>query len=573
MTDHAGVVAVIAFLGGFSAATAMVIVDSVAVAIMISNHLVMPIVLRRRAFAGVDLGGFVIGVRRVSIVFVILLAYAYYRASGEAALASIGLLSFAAIAQIAPAFLGGLIWSRGTALGASVGLVVGFVTWAYTLLLPSLVWDGVFWSDVVVTGPFGIAALKPTSLFGVDLPQLTHGVVWSLTLNVLTYIGFSLWRPVTAMERIQANVFVGESDVSVAPSFRLFRPSVTVDELRATVARYLGDERTTRSFEGFAHSRGQTLDTRAEADVHLLRYAEHLLASAIGTASSRLGSLAVAAPTRGVDQGRASGSSTTRRLRSSTAAISSSTRSITPSRGSRCSIATSGCWPGTRPSSISTSCRQTSFASASGMDSIIHFNAGRGSYGTGNVEELVASRIHSFLHDLEPVRLRLHPSGKVIEIRSNQLPDGGLVTTYTDVTDTVAAEEESRRANETLEQRVRERTEQLTRLNEALTSAKAEADEANISKTRFLAAASHDILQPLNAARLYASSLVERDKDAGDATARREHRRLARRGRGNPHGIAGYLAPRHRRHETAMVEFPHRRIVPPVAAGIRSDRP
>ncbi|MCB5175585.1 MULTISPECIES: NahK/ErcS family hybrid sensor histidine kinase/response regulator [Microvirga] len=517
LVDNAGVIAVIAFLGGFSAATAMVIIDSVAVAIMISNHLVMPIVLRRRAFAGGDLGGFVIGIRRVSIVVVILLAYAYYRVSGEAALAAIGLLSFAAIAQVAPAFLGGLIWSRGTALGASVGLVVGFLTWAYTLLLPSLIWDGVFWSDVVVTGPFGITALKPTSLFGVDLPQLTHGVVWSLTLNILAYIGFSLWRPTTAMEQLQANVFVGETPVSVAPNFRLFRASVTVDELRATVARYLGEERTTRSFEGFAHSRGQHLEARAEADIHLLRYAEHLLASAIGTASSRL-ALSLLLRRRTVSTKAA-----LKLLDDASAAIQQSRDLLQHA----INYAKQGI------TVLDRDLRLLAWNQAFvdlydlppnlvrvgvGMDNIVAFNAERGSYGPGDLDELIAARIHSFQHDLEPVRLRLYPSGKVIEIRSNPLPDGGIVTTYTDVTETVLAEEESRRANETLEQRVRERTEELTRLNEALTSAKAEADEANISKTRFLAAASHDILQPLNAARLYVTSLVERDREAGDVT-------------------------------------------------------
>ena len=152
-----------------------------------------------------------------------------------------------------------------------------------------------------------------------------------------------------------------------------------------------------------------------------------------------------------------------------------------------------------------------------GLEEIIRSNAERGSYGPGPLDEVIATRLHSFVHDLEPVRLKIYSSGKVIEIRSNPLPDGGFVTTYTDVTETVAAEEESKRANETLEQRVRERTEELTRLNAALSTAKAEADDANLSKTRFLAAASHDILQPLNAARLYATSLVERDRDAGDA--------------------------------------------------------
>jgi hypothetical protein len=319
-------------------------------AIMISNHLVMPIVLRRRMHAHsgqrpqrADLSGFVLGVRRVAILVVLLFGYAYYRAAGDAALAAIGLLSFAAIAQIAPAFIGGLIWSRGTALGASAGLIVGFFTWAYTLLLPSLVWEGVIWSDVVISGPFGMSALKPTALFGTELPQLTHGVIWSLVLNLLAYVGFSLWRPATALERLQANAFVGEPDLSIAPSFRLFRASVTVDELKATVARYLGHERTNSSFQSFLRSRGQVLDGRREADIHLLRYSEHLLASAIGAATCRAR--------------RPFSFSTTPPLPSSTAGTCCSTRSTTPGRASRSSTGTCTFLPGTKPLSTCTSCR------------------------------------------------------------------------------------------------------------------------------------------------------------------------------------------------------------------------
>jgi Na+/proline symporter/signal transduction histidine kinase len=526
LRDGAGAIALAAFLGGLSAATAMVIVESVALAIMISNHLVLPVVLRRRRFSGApgeevgrrptDLGRFVLGVRRVAILVVLLLGYAYFRGSGDAALAAIGLLSFAAIAQIAPAFFGGLFWSRGTARGASAGLLTGFLVWAYTLLLPSIAWESGIAADLIAAGPFGAEFLKPTALFGADMPQLMHGVAWSLGLNIAAYVGFSLARPVTALERLQATAFVGDDHGPIAPSFRLFRASVSVNDLRATVARYLGEERTNRSFDGFLRSRGLSLEGGAEADIHLLRYAEHLLASAIGAASSRL-ALSLLLRRRNVSTKAA-----LKLLDDASAAIQYSRDLLQHALDH----ARQGITVLDRELHLLAWNRAfidlyelppELVRVGTGLDEIIRFNAERGSYGPGPTDELIAQRLHSFIHDTEPQRLRLYPAGRVIEIRSNQLPDGGFVTTYTDVTDTVAVEEARERANELLEQRVRERTEELTRLNEALTRAKAEADEANVSKTRFLAAASHDILQPLNAARLYATSLVERAREGGEA--------------------------------------------------------
>jgi signal transduction histidine kinase len=503
----------------------MVIVESVAVALMISNHLVMPLLLRR-GFASKgdggagappsDLGRFVLIVRRIAIVVILLFAYAYYRAAGDAALAAIGLLSFAAIAQIAPAFVGGLFWSRGTARGATAGLVVGFTVWGYTLLLPSLTWDHLVWAEFLAGGPFGLGFLKPTSLFGVELPQLTHGVIWSLALNALAFVAFSLTRPANNLERIQANAFVGDDEAAIAPSFRLFRASVSVEDLRATVARYLGEERTARSFESFASSRGLALSPKAEADIHLLRYAEHLLASAIGASSSRL-ALSLLLSRRNVSTKAA-----LRLLDDASAAIQYSRdllqhaldharqgitvldRELHLLAWNRAFIDLYELPPELVRVGV-------------GLDEIIRFNAERGLYGPGPAADLAAARIESFMHDREPVRIRLRPAGRAIEVRTNTLPGGGYVTTYTDVTEIVAEEEARERANEELERRVRERTEELTLLNAALTRAKAEADEANVSKTRFLAAASHDILQPLNAARLYATSLVERDRATGDA--------------------------------------------------------
>ena len=517
LSDNASLIALFALLGGLSAATAMVIVECVALSIMVSNDLAMPLLLRAQARGTIaslrDTGVVVLAIRRVAIVVMLALGYLYFRSSSEAALASIGLLSFAAIAQIAPAFLGGLFWSRATARGAMAGLIFGTLIWAYTLLLPSLAPASSVIATFVAQGPFGMDWLRPTALLDIGLPPLVHGVLLSLSVNILAFVGFSFMRQPSAIERLQADVFVGPSGPPISETFRLWRTAATAGELEATVARYLGAEQARQAFARFFETRGAPVSPTTEADVHLLRFAEHQLASAIGAASSRLvlslllrrRNVSRQAALKLIDDASAALQYNRDLLQH---ALDFARQGITVFDKDMRLI----CW--NREFRELFAFPGQELTAGMGLEEILRFNAQRGIYGPGQVEDQIALRIRSLINDSEPVRLRLFPSDNVLEIRSARMPDGGLVTTYTDVTETVEAEEVLAATNETLEQRVRERTEELVRLNAELARAKSEADDANLSKTRFLAAASHDILQPLNAARLYATTLVERiDKD------------------------------------------------------------
>jgi Na+/proline symporter/signal transduction histidine kinase len=502
---------IVAFIGGLSAATAMVIVESVALSIMVSNDLVMPFVLQRRErlISGREnIGSLLLMVRRLAIFAILLLAYVYYRSAGEAQLASIGLLSFAAIAQLAPAFFGGLLWRRATAAGAIAGMTAGFLVWAYTLLLPTLSDIGVIGERILTDGPWGLSMLRPQHLFGLELPPLVHGVTWSLLVNVLCYAGFSLRRVPSPIERLQANTFVPSDFTPIAPSFRLWRSSVTVEELTTTVARYLGEERTTSAFESFAGAQRISLERKDEADFRLVRYAEHILASAIGGASSRL-VLSLLLRKRTVSTKAA-----LKLLDDANAAIQYNREILqTALDHVRQGIAVFDkelqliCWNRQFGEILDVPPSLTRVGVS--LADILRFNGKRGEVTADGVEEFVHKQIERYVSGSEPF-LERFAEGLVIEVRANRMPDGGIVTTFTDITPSVEAAEALERANETLERRVHERTEELTRLNAALERAKGEADAANISKTKFLAAASHDILQPLNAARLYVTSLIER---------------------------------------------------------------
>ena len=288
--------ALLAFVGGLSAATAMVIVESVALAIMISNDLVMPLLLRRRAGRAhdepkpSDMVGVLLLVRRVAIFLILLFAYLYYRIIGEVQLAQIGLLSFAAVAQVGPAFAAGLMWRRATAKGAIAGILAGSLFWAYTLMMPSLVEAGLVAHSVLVDGPFGIGLLKPTALLGLTAGPLAHGVAWSLGVNTLVLVIVSFLTRPSQIEAVQAEVFIARSPDTppLRPVFLRWRSAVTVGEVIGTVERYLGHDRAQAAFSTYARLSGSSLDPHREADAGTVRHAEHLLAAAVGAASSRL---------------------------------------------------------------------------------------------------------------------------------------------------------------------------------------------------------------------------------------------------------------------------------------------
>lgn len=282
--------ALIAFIGGLSAATSMVIVETVALSTMVCNDLVMPLLLRRLRLAGRrDLSGLLLGIRRAAIAGIVLLGYLYYRLIGESyTLVSIGLVSFAACAQFAPVILAGIYWKGATRRGAYWGLSSGFAIWAYTLLLPSFARSGWLPEGFVTDGPFGIELLKPYALFGLaGLDQYSHALVWSWLANAGGLVLGSLWDRPGALERVQASQFVDAFDVATDARL-LWRGSADVGELRALVARFLGPERAGAAFSDYAHSHGLDWSRHGRAEAGLVHFAEHLLAGAIGAASARV---------------------------------------------------------------------------------------------------------------------------------------------------------------------------------------------------------------------------------------------------------------------------------------------
>jgi len=346
--------------------------------------------------------------------------------------------------------------------------------------------------------------LRPHALFGLDASNYVNGLVWSLFANLSFFVVGSLSRSATPLERIQASIFTHENAPSMTAIGSL-QPNVTVDRLKATISKYIGGEQTDIAFNAFHKQENIALEDSDPADFKTVHFSEQLLSGIVGSPSARM-ILSLAMGPTGIAQRRAQ-----ILLDHATDALAQN-RHLLQTALDQMDQGISVFDPQYR-----LSCWNTQFRLILDLPkdlqrmgtpprSIVSCLFERGDLADCTDQAFV----EQFTSFATPWRIKLKKTGQTIEIRSNSMPDGGLVTTFTDVTSTVNADNLLRQTNGSLELRVHDRTAELTLANQQLAKAQQRAEEANIGKTRFLADAGHDILQPLNAARLYSSSLMER---------------------------------------------------------------
>jgi PAS domain S-box-containing protein len=504
---------VLVFLGGLSAATAMVVVASTALATMISNDIAAPLLWRQRLEAGAGLGRRVLWVRRAVIVTLALLAFAYYRStSGSTSLAAIGLLAFAAVAQFVPGILAALYWSGASRSGVFWGMLVGFIAWANLLFLPNLVAGGVLAASPIaavrVLGPLLPHALTDYSTLGSVGPR----AMMALALNVGVMLIVSALRGVTLQERFAARAFIAPK----RPAAGLHTITSKVGDLESVAARIIGPAAARQALLEYAAQTGASPPKPAEsADRGMLQHFERVLAGSIGASSARV-VLTHALKRKGLslDEVAELLDETSQELRFSRQLLQATMENVTQGISVVDAEMRIVAW-NRRYLEL--------FGYPDGLvyvgrpvGDIIRWNAERGELGPGEPEEHVEKRLSRMRAGTPYTFQRTRRSGKVYSIHGQPMSGGGYVSTYTDITEFKLAEQGLLEAKLGLEERVALRTKELSHALEAQRAAKLLAETANASKTRFVAAASHDLLQPLNAARLFASALESRAREHPD---------------------------------------------------------
>lgn len=487
---------VLVYVGGLAAATSMVIVATIVLSTMISTEVLNPLVLRFRLFnskQAAQLSGLLLNQRRFAIAVILLLAFAFERyIHHQNHLAAIGLLSFVLLAQFAPAIIGALYWRKATTKAAFISLIIGSSVWLYTLLLPT-VFPQASWLS---TGPLALSWLKPTALFGLSfLDNTSHGVFYSLLLNLVSYIGISLFTHRSVGEKLQAELFVNKSQSQ-------FERHLSKDDLYNLLQRFI-DKRAAQNFSQYC-SRNSDL-----SEEKLVEYTRLQLSGVLGSASTSMVMKAASSQQKMpledvvsiVDEASQMFEFNRELLQSGVENIE---QGISVVDADMRLVA----WNQRYIELLDYP--KNVVKAGMPIEQLLRVNIDSGVITGAEAEQLINKRLQHMRSGSNHHFQRVMPSGIVLEIRGQAMPGGGFVSTFSDITAHIEAEKALQQVNQTLEKRVADRTAELL-------TAKAEAEAANSSKTRFLAAASHDLMQPFNALTLFTSMLKK--KVQGDELA------------------------------------------------------
>ena len=283
--------ALLVYIGGFSAAASMVVVSVISLSIMVSNNLVMPLLLKTRS-AAIEgyalLSDRLLLIRRIVIIIILFLAYGFYKSvSSNFPLVSIGLISFTAILQLAPAVIGGIYWSRANKKGAVAGLIAGFFIWFVTLPLPTLAESGIISKDLVEHGYFSISWLRPYALFGLEnIDRISNACIWSMTFNLGLFVIVSILSTQDVDELAQGDIYVNIEKYSNAPELEVIHREASVQKLKQLLVRYLGSAKTRNLLKTYDGTLSVNNDDNASQE--FINYVEKILTGAFGSASSRL---------------------------------------------------------------------------------------------------------------------------------------------------------------------------------------------------------------------------------------------------------------------------------------------
>ncbi|MDG1753145.1 MAG: PAS-domain containing protein [Thalassotalea sp.] len=483
----------IAFLGAISAASSMVIISSIALSTMLSNEIVFPLLFRSNKTSNTEYSNFryrLLKIRKLLVLFVILLGYGVFLLASPDTLSSLGEVAFGAFAQLTPALVAAFYWRRASLTGVYGGILVGFMMWLMLNFLPQFG----FYEQ-----PFNDGIIPANSLSS----------LLSLAANIFVMWSLSKISRQTVQERVQASLFLEWQTPNLLSGGK--NRSLNYKELELLVSRFVGLSKASNSFAKFQRKNFKKELGATAYNQSLLQHTEKTLASVMGASSARL-VLSSALDGRDIeldDLALLVEDASNQRQQYSENLLQSAIENASEGISIVDKELNLVAW-NKKYIDLFKYPKEYIYKGAP-IEKLIRYNAGKGLCGLGDVENQVSRRLHYLRSGSSHSSERQQDNGQVIRIEGNPLPDGGFVMMFSDITAYRQAEQVLKETNVDLEAIIQERTQKLAQVNDALEIAKEKAEQAHIKKSLYLKACSHDLMQPLEAARLFTSALTSQD--------------------------------------------------------------